>query len=236
MQFYSFNKKTASDYGWYVDLDGTLTTNTEMLHFQGCTQVIADEYGIKITRPKPELTGMGPVQVFRGLLSDFQIYPDSIEMNKLVRLRYQATKKIMEENDIHSSDGVEDFLKYIGTAALVTSGPREIVQIVLRKLGMNNGHFDPIVVKEDIPSEEYKPLPEPYRLAHERSPHSIPIEKCIAVEDSSPGVRSAAGAGMNCIGYRTEDVDPTTLKGAGAFTVITSLSEVNDQFIKNLSF
>ena len=73
--------------------------------------------------------------------------------------------------------------------ALVTSTGRRLVEVALRTIGREN--FDAIVVGDEVKAP--KPDPEPYRTAADLL--GVPIERCVAIEDSPVGVASALAAG-----------------------------------------
>ncbi len=235
MEIYSPKPRGPKDYGWYTDMDGTITKNTENLQFRAFVQTAKDRYKIKITEPDTDFVGMSLDKIFTGLLSPLGIRPGEKEMKELLDSGHENTIKVMRENEIYPSEGLNEFLVYVGKPGLVTSTPGEIVQVILKKMGLEKS-FHPVVTKDETPPGKYKPEPDPYIIAHERSKHSIPRERCIAIEDSETGVRSAVSAKMNCIGYRTDHTDPDSLERAGAFTVISNFREINEEFIKNLGF
>ncbi|WP_433797714.1 HAD family hydrolase [Actinoplanes sp. CA-252034] len=73
--------------------------------------------------------------------------------------------------------------------ALVTSTGRRLVEVALRTLGVEN--FDVVVCGDEV--QRPKPDPEPYRTA--ATLLGVPINACVAIEDSPSGVASAAAAG-----------------------------------------
>jgi HAD superfamily hydrolase (TIGR01509 family) len=73
--------------------------------------------------------------------------------------------------------------------ALVTSTGRRLVETALDTLGRDN--FDVVVCGDEVTSP--KPDPEPYRRAAELL--GVPIEACVAIEDSLTGLTSAVASG-----------------------------------------
>lgn len=59
-------------------------------------------------------------------------------------------------------------------------------------------HFTVTVSGEDVTNG--KPHPEPYLLAAAQL--GVPIERCLAIEDSPSGIRSAAASGAKAVGVR----------------------------------
>jgi HAD superfamily hydrolase (TIGR01509 family) len=87
--------------------------------------------------------------------------------------------------------------------ALVTSTARPLVEVALETLGRDN--FDVVVAGDEVRSP--KPDPEPYRLAARLL--GVPIERCVAIEDSRAGVTSALAAGAAVLGVPSEvPLDP----------------------------
>jgi HAD superfamily hydrolase (TIGR01509 family) len=78
--------------------------------------------------------------------------------------------------------------------ALVTSTVRALVDVALDTLGRDN--FDVVVCGDEVRAP--KPDPEPYRTAARLL--GVPIERCVAIEDSPAGVASALAAGAAVLG------------------------------------
>jgi beta-phosphoglucomutase-like phosphatase (HAD superfamily) len=89
--------------------------------------------------------------------------------------------------------------------------------------------------EDSLPVPTSKPDPAIYRYAAER--HAAPIAGCLAVEDSVPGVRSAAGAGIDTIGNLTfvpvaeRDERRRELIAAGATGTVGSWTELADRLL-----
>ncbi|BCJ62897.1 haloacid dehalogenase [Micromonospora endophytica] len=82
--------------------------------------------------------------------------------------------------------------------ALVTSSGRALVEIALDTLGRDS--FDVVVCGDEVDST--KPHPEPYLTAARLL--GVPIERCVAIEDSPTGVASAAAAGAAVLAVPAE--------------------------------
>ncbi|SCL28524.1 haloacid dehalogenase superfamily, subfamily IA, variant 3 with third motif having DD or ED [Micromonospora inyonensis] len=89
--------------------------------------------------------------------------------------------------------GASDLLRAVRDAglptALVTSSGRRLVEIALDTLGRDS--FDVVVCGDEV--EATKPHPEPYLTAARLL--GVPIDRCVAIEDSPAGVASALAAG-----------------------------------------
>ena len=94
-------------------------------------------------------------------------------------------------------DGViETLARLKGRArmAIVTTSLRKHFDLAHRASGVRE-YFDLILAREDYRLS--KPHPEPYLTALDRL--SVAGERCIAVEDSARGLRSALAAGLRCV-------------------------------------
>ncbi len=105
------------------------------------------------------------------------------------------------------------------TLAIVTSGIREYVTLVLDRLGIA-GYFTLIVTGADV--THAKPHPEPYQIAAARL--GIAPAECVVFEDAAIGVAAAKAAGMRCIAVPNPDaLLPQDL--AAADLVLPSLTQ-----------
>ena len=78
--------------------------------------------------------------------------------------------------------------------AVVTSGSAELATARLKRAGLPVPSV--LVTAGDV--QQGKPAPDPYLLGAERL--GLPVESCVAVEDSPAGIQSARAAGMRVIG------------------------------------
>jgi HAD superfamily hydrolase (TIGR01509 family) len=88
--------------------------------------------------------------------------------------------------------------------ALVTSTGRRLVEVALDTLGREN--FDVVVCGDEVTMP--KPDPEPYKTAARLL--GVPIEDCVAIEDSPTGVSSALASGAVVLAVPAElELPPT---------------------------
>ena len=80
------------------------------------------------------------------------------------------------------------------TWAVVTSGSAELATARLKRAGLPVPSV--LVTAGDV--QQGKPAPDPYLLGAERL--GLPVESCVAVEDSPAGIQAARAAGMRVIG------------------------------------
>jgi HAD superfamily hydrolase (TIGR01509 family) len=88
--------------------------------------------------------------------------------------------------------------------ALVTSTGRKLVEVALDTLGREN--FDVVVCGDEVSAP--KPDPEPYRTA--AALLGVPIEECVAIEDSPTGLASAVASGAAVLAVPAELELPET--------------------------
>ena len=72
-----------------------------------------------------------------------------------------------------------------------------------------------------------KPAPDLFLAAAAAA--GVPPAACLVIEDSVPGVRAAAAAGMACVGYAPHG-DGAALRAAGAGRVVRGMSELPAMF------
>jgi len=108
--------------------------------------------------------------------------------------------------------------------ALVTSTGRKLVEVALETLGRAN--FDVVVCGDEVVMP--KPDPEPYRTA--AALLGVPIEECVAIEDSPTGVASAVASGAVVLAVPAELALPST----DGVHLRTSLVGVDPGYLANL--
>ena len=112
---------------------------------------------------------------------------------------------------------------------LASSANRPIIDLVLGLAGLRDA-FAATVSSEEVP--QGKPAPDVYLEAARRI--DVPPAECVAVEDSSNGIRSAAAAGMTVIAVPNREFPPTKDALALADDVIDSLTELTPDRVRRL--
>ncbi|WP_067692741.1 HAD family hydrolase [Nocardia jejuensis] len=113
---------------------------------------------------------------------------------------------------------------------LASSSPRRLIDVVLSHMGVTS-LFRATVSTEEV--ERGKPAPDGYLAAARRM--GVAPEQCVAVEDSSNGLRSAAAAGMTVIAVPHPRYPPAADAIALAATVAHSLKAVTPELIATLT-
>jgi HAD superfamily hydrolase (TIGR01509 family) len=87
--------------------------------------------------------------------------------------------------------------------AVASSAPRRLIEAVLAAHGLRD-RFGAVVSSEEVPRG--KPSPDVYEEAARRL--GVDPRRCLAVEDSSNGIRAAAAAGMTVVGLPNPTYPP----------------------------
>ncbi len=105
--------------------------------------------------------------------------------------------------------------------ALASSANRPLIDLVLDLTGMA-ALFRATVSSEEVPHG--KPAPDVYLEAARRL--NVAAEHCVAVEDSTNGIRSASAAGMRVVAVPRPDFPPSAQALGVADAVLDSLAEL----------
>jgi HAD superfamily hydrolase (TIGR01509 family) len=104
---------------------------------------------------------------------------------------------------------------------LASSSNREIIDEVLKLAGITR-LFAATVSSEEV--ARGKPAPDVYLEAAKRL--RVAASACVAIEDSTNGIRAAAAAGMKVIAVPNREFPPERAALAGAAAVLSSLEEL----------
>jgi HAD superfamily hydrolase (TIGR01509 family) len=110
---------------------------------------------------------------------------------------------------------------------VASSSNREIIDLVLELAGLTNA-FAATVSSEEV--ARGKPAPDVYVEAAERL--GVGAERCVAVEDSSNGLRSAAAAGMAVIAVPNPHYPPEDDALGVAAAVLGTLNELTPALVE----
>jgi HAD superfamily hydrolase (TIGR01509 family) len=113
--------------------------------------------------------------------------------------------------------------------ALASSAPRRLIDAVLERHGLL-AHFSATVSSAEVPRG--KPSPDVYLEAARKLGHDA--YACLAVEDSSNGLRAAAAAGMTVVAIPNSAYPPAADALAQAAFVASDLSEVRIRLVTSL--
>jgi HAD superfamily hydrolase (TIGR01509 family) len=112
---------------------------------------------------------------------------------------------------------------------LASSANREIIDLVLSLAGMTEA-FAATVSSEEV--ERGKPAPDVYLEAARRL--GARPERCVAIEDSTNGLRSAAGAQMAVIAVPNPHYPPDSDAVALAAAVVSTVADVTPELVESV--
>ena len=138
----------------------------------------------------------------------------------------------LEDDRIGLLPGARDMVAAtaaLGPVALASSAPRRVIDAVLVHHGIDH-HFSATVSSAEVPRG--KPSPDVY-LAAARELGVAP-ERCLAVEDSSNGLRAAAAAGMIVAAIPNPQYPPAEDALAGASFAASDHGAVRDFLLGRL--
>ena len=139
----------------------------------------------------------------------------------------------MSDAVIPLKSGAEELLQDLKRGgipmAVATSTPNPRATHMLRNSGMLQA-FDVVVAGDQV--QRGKPLPDIYLRAAELL--GVPPERCLALEDSENGVRSALAAGMTVIQV-PDLVEPSDAVRDLGHTILGTLHDVREQMLRAVS-
>jgi HAD superfamily hydrolase (TIGR01509 family) len=113
---------------------------------------------------------------------------------------------------------------------LATSSNRNVIDLVLEKSGLADA-FAATVSSEEV--ERGKPAPDVYLETARRL--GVDPAACVAIEDSTNGVRSARAAEMTVVAVPNEDFPPEPDAQALAALVLDSLDQLSPERVRALA-
>ena len=201
------------------DMDGTLV-DSEKVWSVGLEE-LARHYGGTLSEPaRLAMVGTNMAESMQILHTDIG-QPWRDEATSVVWLERRVAQLFAE--GLLWRPGARELLVALAAAgvpmALVTATSRQLVLVALETIGSH--FFAAVVAGDDV--AETKPHPMPY-LTAARLVGADPT-RCVAIEDSPNGLRSAAAAGCVVLGVPCEV--PLDAEGAARVSLVDSLVEVD---------
>lgn len=169
-------------------MDGTIV-NTEPLWMRAETELVEAHGGSWSHDQAMQLVG-------RGLYDSAEILRNAgVRLAPLQVIRHltDRVRQLLGDDELPWRPGARELLAALRAAgipsALVTMSFRDMAEQVVAAIGFDA--FDVIVAGDDV--VQPKPHPEPYLRAADLL--GVPIERCVAFEDSTTGVASAVASG-----------------------------------------
>jgi HAD superfamily hydrolase (TIGR01509 family) len=184
------------------DMDGTLV-DSEKVWDVALNELAVREAGRHLsTRARQEMIGSSMVTSMRIMRDDLGLDREP-DQDWLIERVFELFAR-----GLVWRPGALELLRAVRAqglrTALVTSTGRKLVEVALETLGREN--FDVIVCGDEVAVP--KPDPTPYRLAAELL--EVPVEQCVAIEDSPTGMASAVASGAAVLAVPSElELPPT---------------------------
>jgi len=212
--------------GVLFDLDGTLV-DSEPLH-QLSVVLVLRKYGHKV---EPELmhdyTGWSERNFWQELRKRFGLQETP---ERLVQARTAAYRGLVHVNSVELMDGAKELLTTLKQAnipcAIASSSAKAQILATLAAAEISDYFQVVLSGHEDVANG--KPAPDIYLLAAEKL--KLPIETCLAVEDSSTGTTAAVASGAWTIRIPTPGI---TLQKSDEQLRAESLHEVVEIITRN---
>ncbi|QQE13578.1 HAD family phosphatase [Planctomycetota bacterium] len=213
------------------DFDGVVF-DSEPVHFQAFLMV-SRGLGIEFDYQKylQDFIGFDDRDAFRVMLDMIGYEGDRNEkIAELCAQKQDAFESLVKAGVAKPIEGVMDFVKQLKKAEIpfaVASGATRLdIELMLESIGMRDA-FNVIVTADDVATS--KPHPETYekavdQLAEAHPQAGIEYKRCVAIEDTSTGIKSARAAGLQVLGITTSN-EPELLRDA--HRVIDRFDEIN---------
>ncbi|WP_223249379.1 HAD family hydrolase [Williamsia muralis] len=210
------------------DMDGVLI-DSEPIWEQVRRDVVAEHGGRWLDEAQTALMGMSTPEWASYLSEDLGVGKPPNEVAQIV------IDKMVERYEDHLPvlAGADDAVRRCAgrwPLGLASSSPRQLIDAVLRTAGWTD-LFAVTVSTEEL--SRGKPAPDVY-LSAVRALGFEPAE-CVAVEDSSNGMRSATAAGLVLIAAPRPEYPPAQDAIAGAAVVLDDLDGLTEDRVASLA-
>ncbi|MER6943658.1 HAD family phosphatase [Nonomuraea sp. NPDC000554] len=207
------------------DLDGVLV-DSEPVWEEVRRAFVADHGGTWQPDTQSRLMGMS-TQEWAAYLHELgvRLPPDEIAGGVIEQMaeRYRHELPLLE--------GARETVRRLSgrfPLGLASSSPRALIDVVLDAAGLRDA-FTATVSTEEVPRG--KPAPDGYLEAASRL--GVDPEECVAVEDSSNGLRSAHAAGMRVIAVPHHRYPPDPDALALAWRVLPGLDALTPELLES---
>ena len=209
------------------DLDGVLI-ESERVWDKARKELVRDRGGAWHDSATTDMMGMSSKE-WSGYMHDRLGVPmDPAEINdavvELVATAYEAHLPLLP----HAVDTVRE-LATRWPLGVASSSNRPIIELVLERASMR-ACFDAIVSSEEV--KHGKPAPDVYIAAARRL--DVEPDDCVAVEDSTNGIKAAVAARMRTIAAPNRELPPADDVLKTATVVVSSLAEVTVDLVASL--
>jgi HAD superfamily hydrolase (TIGR01509 family) len=205
-------KQRRADYPFaavILDMDGVMVDSEHqwMLLEMPFLRNLVGRWGVADHR---KVVGLGVVDLYYHLVREYGLRLGKADfLERCGRIAHEVYQR-----KVSLAPGLRLFIRDLRRRrvplGLASSSPHDWVNMVLRRFRLRPA-FRAVVTSDDAPGRT-KPAPDLYLLAARRL--KVAAARCLAVEDSSFGVRAAKDAGMTCVGLRNGQNDEQDLSEA----------------------
>ena len=219
---------TGSQQAVVFDMDGVLVESEHL--WERMWAAFATARGQTWTREQTkQVQGMSAPE-WSEFLAGFSVARESAAETE--RLVVDEMIAALNAGEIEPLDGARRMVTDVAAlapVALASSAPRRLIDAVLRRHDLD-GHFTATVSSAEV--ARGKPNPDVYLEAARKL--GCGAERCLAVEDSSNGLRAARAAGMTVLAIPSPGYPPADDALAMASVVAGDLPEVRDRLVELL--
>ncbi len=209
------------------DLDGVLVDSEQA--WDAARRALAAEHG----RPWPPhateaMLGMSAPEWSRYMHDEVGVPLDPEEIDDEVVARLLGAYR----EHLPVIDGAVEAVRACAERwplGLASSSNREVIELVLSLLQLDE-RFRAVVSSEEV--ARGKPAPDVYLEAARRL--AVPPRRCVAIEDSTNGLRSAAAAGMAAIAVPNRAFPPAPDALALAAAVVERIGDVTPELVERV--
>jgi HAD superfamily hydrolase (TIGR01509 family) len=209
------------------DLDGVLVDSERL--WNGAKEALVRETGGVWRDESPTvMMGMSSPEWATYLHDDLGVPMDVDAINREVVRRMEEGYR----SDLPLLPGAAEAVRALAARwplGLASSSNRELIDLVLEISGFGDA-FRVTVSSEEV--ERGKPAPDVYLAAAERL--GVAPERCVAIEDSSNGLRSAAAAGMPVIAVPNPHYAPAADALALAAAAVPVVGDVTPELVERV--
>jgi HAD superfamily hydrolase (TIGR01509 family) len=207
------------------DLDGVLVDSEE--RWDAAREGLVRERGGRWTEGATrDMMGMSAPEWSAYLRDELGVPLEAEEINREVVERMLAGYR----SELPLLPGADEAVRSLAARwplGLASSANREVIEAVLGETGWP---FAAVVSSEEVPRG--KPAPDVYLEAARRL--EVEPEACVAIEDSSNGLRSAAAAGMTVVAVPNAAFPPDEGALALAAVSVATAGDITPALIESL--
>ena len=217
--------------GVLFDLDG-IVTDTATYHFTAWSQLVKDEFGLKLPKSIEERTkGVSREDSLKIILEELNLSVDEEQFqdlaNKKNKCYIESLEKLTDKDILPGIKELINDLKQKGVKIALASASHN-GPFILKKIGLFNS-FDTIVDPGKV--TKGKPNPEIFEVASAQL--GLTPKDCVGVEDSIAGIEAINSAGSCSVGVGDESLSHAfkRVESTKELTV-TLLQEAWNNFVK----